>query len=278
MLDTQTAETVDHDKDAEQQLWQRLRDQPDDALAWEGLLDYYRWVVQAELGKARARLPRHIDAEELAAAGQEALFLSIRSFQPERNLHFENYARTRIRGAMIDRVRALDGTPRTARRAAKTLARATQDFTKRMGRAPDMEELGREAGLSVPDLDRVIRRAKLARKLSLEAFIENENTELAVDGSPPILRDAVEDNPLHKMVGAEQLAAVVEALKQLPERERAIMVLHYRQGVMFTQIAAGMEVSESRVSQMHARALSRLRQYLTTRRMTRDDEEDDESS
>ncbi len=255
--------------------WSRLQEEPEDMNACEALVNYYRPLVRMELLRARARLPRHIDSEELEAAGLEALFMSIRAFQREFNVQFENYARKRIWGAIIDRVRSLDGLPRTAWRAVRVLSVATQSFAQRHHRTPDAAELAAETGLSQAELDRTIRQAQLANKLSLDALgTDDENhheDRIAAQGAAAYV------NPLHLMAAAEVHGTLVDGLKQLPERERAILVLYYQEGVLFNEIAAAMEVSESRISHMHAQALKRLKEYLRYKHMGIGEDRDEHS-
>lgn len=243
-------------------LWKRFaadRGNPD---VLDDLVRMYQPLVRSELRRARSRFPSHIDAEELEAAGLEALFLSIRDFNPALGCSFEGYSKKRIWGSMVDRVRRMDGIPRTALRAAKTLNAASANFRQKHGRNPDMDELAAEAGVSPQQLGKLERQAQISNKLSLDVSRNGANesgAELAAVSHLP----GREDNPLLNMANSEMRALLVEGLKALPDRERSILVLYYTEGIMFTEIAAAMEVSESRVSQMHSRALERLKRYLT---------------
>ncbi|MGD0092979.1 MAG: sigma-70 family RNA polymerase sigma factor [Planctomycetota bacterium] len=259
--------TDEHEKDrVSEALWRRLADSPGDKDITGQLVTAYWPLVQSELSRARFRLPRHVDVEELEASGLEALFFAIRDFDPGLSTDFEAYARKRVWGAILDRVRRLDGIPRTALRAAKTLTKANIAFAQRCGRWPTVEELAEELGISAEELTRLERQALVSNKLSLDAIGE---AQLMEDSDEPLeaFTDSasVNSSPLTSLADAETKALLVEGLKALPERERSILVLYYHEGIMFTEIAAAMEISEPRVSQIHARALERLKQFLVSR-------------
>lgn len=245
-------------------LWKRFSADRSDAEALDELVRHFTPLVRSELRRARSRFPSHIDSEELEAAGLEALFLSVRDFNVALGCSFEGYSKKRIWGAMVDRVRRMDGIPRTALRAAKTLSAARSHFHQRHGRAPDHDELAGELGVSPEQLGRLERQAQVSNKLSLDVSRHGGNAEDSGAELAAVSHlQAREDNPLQNMAGAEMRGLLLEGLKALPERERSILVLYYNEGIMFTEIAAAMDVSESRISQMHTRALERLKRYLT---------------
>ena len=246
-------------------LWERLSNNPEDNDASEILIKKYLPLVHAELGRARSRLPRHVDIQELEAAGLEALFMAIRNFRRSFGVNFESYARKPIWGAMIDRLRGLDGVPRTARRASKLLSNANISFTQRTGRTADVDELAAEMGTSAVQLGRLERQAQVSNKLSLDVVCQNGHADESGAGlSAAVNLSKDEDSPLEKLADAETQELLVQGLMTLPDRERSILVLYYHEGIMFTEIAAAMDVSESRVSQMHSRALERLKRYMLT--------------
>jgi len=244
-------------------LWRRLGKDPSDIDTMDALVRHYQPLVRSEVSRARSRFPSHIDMEELETAALEALFMALRDFDINLGCSFEGYSKKRIWGAMVDRVRGLDGIPRTALRAAKVLAGADTRFRQRNGRTPDLEELAAEVGVSPEHLARLERQAKNATKLSLDVSRSNgAGDESGAELMAVSNLRAKDDNPLHNLADAELKHLLVEGLKALPERERSILVLYYHEGIMFTEIAAAMEVSESRVSQIHTRALERLKRYL----------------
>jgi RNA polymerase sigma factor FliA len=246
-------------------LWQRLRANPQDTEAADALVRTYQPLVKTELARLRTRLPRHVSLDELEAAGLEAVFHGLRTFDVAQGVDFEGYARKRVWGAMIDRVRRLEGVPRTALRAAKQLAAARSGFAQRSGRAPGPEELALELGISLEVLGRWECQAQVAGTLSLDIRPQPDGDNTSQTAWTAIEHaSAIEDNPLTKMADAETRAKLVEGLAQLPERERAVLVLYYHENIMLSAIAAAMNVSKSRISQLHASGLERLKRFLTT--------------
>ncbi len=244
------------------ELWDVLAKKPGDEAATEALVRHYMPMVQRELSKARARLPRHIDREELHAAAFEALFFAVRSFKSEMGVPFSAYAHKRVWGAIVDRLRGMDGTPRTARKASRTLSDATNKFIQRTGRTPDAEELAEELGVSDDNLARLERHGMLSKMLSIDAITGSNQGESEPQAAYSRGFCAAEDNPLKKLADDEMKDLLVQGLKDLPDRERSILVLYYHEGIRFNEIAAAMNVTESRVSQMHSRALERLKAFL----------------
>jgi RNA polymerase sigma factor for flagellar operon FliA len=241
--------------------WEQLARNPLDSAATDALVRHYTPLMKTELHKASAKLPSHIDRQELEAAALEGLFLSIRSYRNDLGVPFRAYAHKRVWGAIVDRLRGLDGTPRAARKASRTLADAKNNFIQKTGRSPDSEELAREVGVDDEAFSKLERHAQLSKPLSIDAIASTSEDA----DSPSSFRDrfsVVEENPLSKMANDELKTLLVQGLKELPDRERAILALHYSEGIRFNEIAAAMEVTESRISQMHMRALERLKAFL----------------
>ena len=243
-------------------LWHRVH-LSDDREAKGSLIERYLPLVKAELGRLAYHLPPHLDRQELYADGVEGLLSAITNYEPAQGVAFMAYARKRIWGAMMDRVRALDGIPRSVRKSARLLSRSISKFLEREGRQPDETELARELGLSVEALHAMERQAGLAQTLSLDA-----GADYAGPASMGTLGEQIEDRassekgPLERMADEEAKATLVLGLKALPDRERYILVLYYQQGLLLKEIAEAMKISESRASQLHNRALLRLRAYV----------------
>jgi RNA polymerase sigma factor FliA len=246
-------------------LWARLTANANDTAAADELVREYLPLVRAELSRARARFPKHVDRDELETSALEGLYVSVRSFDPTFGVSFESYARKRIWGSILDRVRSLDGIPRSIRRATKTLNEANQRFVQEHGRRPDWNELAEEAGVDESRLSYLQRQAQFSNKLSLDA---PHHEDMSFDGGDASafsneIRAPEYDNPLKRVTDTETKKLLVEGMQALDERERAILVLYYHEGIMFNEIAAAMNVSESRISQLHSRALDRLKRYIT---------------
>jgi RNA polymerase sigma factor for flagellar operon FliA len=248
---------------AEAALWDRLRNGRDDPEAREVLVERHLPIVKGELGRLSAQIPSHIDRQELYAEGIVGLLAAVTNFDQAQGVEFTSYARRRIWGAMLDRLRSLGGVPRSSRQAARRITQALQRFTNRQNRQPDETELATEVGVPVEGLHELERQASLAQFLSLDCDNAGPDSE-----TPGSLADQIEDRnqrvaqPLDQLIAKELRAHLVDGLRALPDRERAVLVLYYHQNLMLKEIAAAMSVSESRVSQLHSRALLRLRAFI----------------
>jgi RNA polymerase sigma factor FliA len=248
---------------AEAELWERLRSNRENPEARERLVERYLPLAKTELARLSAQIPSHIDRQELYAEGIVGLLAAVTNFDSSQGVEFTAYARRRIWGAMLDRLRSLGGVPRSSRQAARRITHAIQQFANRENRQPDEAELAAEVGVPVEALHELERQASLAQFLSLDCDSAGPGNEV-----PATLGDQIEDRekqaaqPLDQLIAKELRAHLVDGLRTLPDRERAVLVLYYHQNLMLKEIAAAMQVSESRVSQLHSRALLRLRAFI----------------
>lgn len=264
-------------------LWERLRNGRDDPEARELLVERHLALVKAELGRLSAQIPSHIDRQELYAEGIVGLLAAVTHYDQSQGVEFTSYARRRIWGAMLDRLRSLGGVPRSSRQAARRITQALQRFANRENRQPDEAELAVEIGVPVEALHELERQASLAQFLSLDCDNAGPDNE-----TPGSLAEQLEDRdrrvaqPLDQLIAKELQAHLVDGLRSLPDRERAVLVLYYHQNLMLKEIAAAMSVSESRVSQLHSRALLRLRAFIERAERVRSpvepDSDDDSTS
>lgn len=248
-------------------LWLRWQDDPHDATTQEALLAAHMGLTEREVLRLAVRIPKHVDREDLRLAALEALYLALQNFDLKLGTCFEAYARKRIRGALIDMLRNQDGVPQNFRRATQCLAAATQNFRNRHARAPCGEELADELKVTSGELRRLEFQSQAAGRLSLDAQPRSESRESGLRGGSLMSNLGRQDNPLERMIDTETRDALVDALQVLPEREHAILVLHYYEGIRFNEIAAAMSVSEPRISQLHSMALQRLREHLARQRI-----------
>ena len=255
MPGTNLQESVEH-------LWDQWRDNPSDSNAINELVAAYMYLVESGVQRVYSRIPKHVNRDELHAAALEALYFSLHNCNPEMRPSFEGYARKRIHGAIMDLLRCLDGVPRSSRRATRRLNTATLAFRDRHGREPCQEELAGELSLSKQELSHLEAQARTANRLSLDASMSGDASDDSQARSSILARLGVHDSPLERMIDAETRSELVSALEILPERYRAVLVLHYTEGIRFNEIAEAMGVSEARISQIHVAGLERLREHL----------------
>jgi RNA polymerase sigma factor for flagellar operon FliA len=205
--------------------------------------------------EAAARLPRHLDTDDLVGAGALALVQAANSFDPTLGVPFARFAATRIRGAMIDQMRQRDWATRSVRSRARALATVTDQLTIALSRLPTDAELAAASGLSQAEVRAVREGADRAAVLSLDP--------LAVDdeGLAANLEDATA-RPDEALVAAERIGYLRDAIAELPERARLVVTGYYLDHRPLTEIAEELKVTQSRASQLRAEGLDLLRQAL----------------
>lgn len=245
------------------ELWQRLQYDPQDRSAQEQLVERHLTLVAAELKRISYHLPKHIDRDELYTEGLTGLLAAVTNYRADMGVAFEAYARKRIWGSMMDRVRSLGGVPRSSRHAARQLTGAIGRFLGEHGRQPDEAELARALNVSIDDLHELERQAGLAQTLSLDHAAPSDDGGSSVTYAETLAdRKASDTSALDRLEERESKALLAKGIKSLPDRERAVLVLYYHENLMLKEIAEAMNVSESRVSQLHNRAIFRLRAFV----------------
>jgi len=212
------------------------------------LVLHYAPLVKYVVGRVRSGLPRNVDDADLIAEGVIGLMDAIDKFQPARGLQFQTYAVPRIRGAIIDGLRASDWVPRSVRAKAREIERVQVTLQRRLGHTPDDAEISQEMEISVQELRRVYSKAAHTSVASIDELGSLEDIA-------PVTADLLEDQ--------ETRAALMYAVGDLPERDRIIVALYYFEGLTLSEIGQVLGITESRVSQLHSRIASALRNKLT---------------
>ncbi|RMG16463.1 MAG: FliA/WhiG family RNA polymerase sigma factor [Planctomycetota bacterium] len=221
----------------------------------------YLPLVQHVIGRLNASLPTGLDREDLFSAGVCGLIQAARSYDPSKGASFKTHAYTRIRGEILDELRRADALPRRKRQRLHELQRTFDEQCAARGRPPTLDELAEAMDVSAESLDELLCLAKSASLVSLDSAIEPEGFSLA-----ETIRDPEERSPLAAASLSERQEALAEALAALPPREREVLGLYYMEGLLLREIGKLLGVSESRVCQLHTRALYMLRQQLSTHR------------
>lgn len=250
----------DHPDDAEQ-LWEAYCRDRNDTAARNRLVEHYLPLVKQHARNLRARLPKFVEIADLVAAGTFGLMDAVAGYDPGRGVAFAAFAGLRIRGAMLDALRNWDHVPRTIRQRAKRLAAAIEDLEDRLGRTPTDEELAKALGLSTAELRQLRREVRPRRLRSLDAGGR------AADGLEELeLRDILPDargvDPV-RQIQRDDLRRLMG--QSLSRNERAILTGYYYEDRSMREIADGIGLSESRVSQMHSALLWHLRGRLMER-------------
>ncbi|MGA2250423.1 FliA/WhiG family RNA polymerase sigma factor [Terracidiphilus sp.] len=215
-------------------------------------------VVRFLARRIHERLPQHVEIEDLISAGVVGLMDAFAKFDPDKKVQFRSYAQFRIRGAILDSLRTLDWSPRELRRKGRAVEEAIRVLTSRLGRAPSESEVAAEMSISLDDYQQLLGDLKGLEigTLHVERNEDSGDEELAyVPGSP-------EEDPLFRCLRGELEGRLAEAISKLPERERLVMTLYYYEEMTMREIGLALGVVESRVSQVHASAVARLRASL----------------
>jgi RNA polymerase sigma factor for flagellar operon FliA len=230
--------------------------------ARERLILHYSPLVKFVAGRVGAGLPPSVEQADLVSYGVLGLIEAVERFDLDREVKFETYAIPRIRGAMLDELRALDWVPRSVRAKARELERAMSKLQSDLRRDPSEEELAGELGIDVGDL-----RGRLDATASMSVVaIEELLTVGGEDGDSVSLLDTLPDvrveQPGSAIEAEETRRALLESIKSLGEREHMVIALYYFEGFTLARIGEVLGVTESRVSQIHSKALLSLRTRL----------------
>jgi len=246
--------------DEMQALWREYRRTRDDKIR-DRLILTYAPLVKYVAGRIGSGLPAHVDDEDLVSYGLLGLIGAIERYDPARDVKFETYAVARIRGQIIDELRAMDWVPRSVRARAREIERAIVDIESRLGRAPTDEEIAAKLGLSGEELEESLD--EIARS-SIAAL--DELWTISGSGDQVSLIDTIEDenapDPQSNLSVTEQKDALAGAIAGLPEREKLVVTLYYYEELTLREIGEVLGVTESRVSQLHTKAVLRLKAHL----------------
>jgi RNA polymerase sigma factor FliA len=244
-----------------QPLWLEFRRTRDKALR-DRLILTYAPLVKFVAGRLGSGLPTHVDENDLVSYGLLGLIGAIERYDPERDVKFETYAMARIKGSIIDELRAMDWVPRSVRARARDIERAMAQLEARLHRAPTDEELAEKLGVSEDELNDSL--SEIGRS-SIAAL--DELWTVSAGGDQIALIDTIEDTsgpePQSALAQTELKEALAEAIARLPEREKLVVTLYYYEELTLREIGEVLGVTESRVSQLHTKAILRLKAHLS---------------
>jgi len=208
--------------------------------------------------KLHQTLPRHVELEDLVSAGMVGLMEACNRFDARRHVQFKSYAQFRIRGAILDWLRTLDWGPRELRRKARAIAETTRVLSQRLGRAPSEPEIAAAMEIELEELQQLIGELRSLELGSLNA----EHTKDEEDEELEYVPASADEDPLFLCLAAESRQHLIDAIEELPEKERLVLTLYYYEELTMREIGLTLGVVESRVSQIHSGAVRRLRSTL----------------
>lgn len=204
------------------------------------------------------RLPQHVEMDDLISAGVLGLLDACAKFDQKKMVQFRSYAQFRIRGAILDSLRALDWSPRELRRKGRAVEEAIRSLTAKLGRAPSEPEIAEEMGTDLNSYQQLLGELKGLEIGSLHL----ERTEDSGDEELAYIPSSSEDDPLFRCLQGEMRQRLADAIEELPERERLVLTLYYYEELTMKEIGLTLGVVESRISQIHSSAVLRLRVAL----------------
>ncbi|MCP3797946.1 FliA/WhiG family RNA polymerase sigma factor [Allokutzneria sp. A3M-2-11 16] len=224
------------------------------------LVLHYAPLVKYVAGRVGTGLPSYVDVADLVQSGIFGLVDAIEKFEPERGLKFETYAMQRIRGAILDDLRAQDWVPRSVRSRARDVERAIERLEARLQRSATDAELSEELGITIGDLRDLYAQLQLTSVVALDELIAAGRGSASLAETLP--DDRAED-PVASLVDQDGKRQLADAIAQLSERDRVVVTLYYFENLTLAEIGKVLGVTESRVCQLHTRAVLRLRTKLS---------------
>jgi RNA polymerase sigma factor FliA len=229
------------------------------------LLNEYTPLVRRLALQLIAKLPANVELDDLIQAGMMGLLDAASRYQDDQGAKFETYASQRIRGAMLDELRANDWVSRGLRQSSRGVAKAVQAQEQKLGRAPTESEIAQELQLPLPAYQHLLQEIHGCQLVYYEDFDRNdeENSFLDQQGRGEGSDREDSNGPLERLLESGLRHKLVEAIEAIPERERLLLSLYYEQELNLREIGAVLEVTQSRVCQLHSQVISRLRAMLS---------------
>jgi RNA polymerase sigma factor for flagellar operon FliA len=245
----------------EEELWLIYRKNRDPNIR-EAFIKQYAPLVKYVAGKVAVGMPHNVEFDDLVGFGVFGLLDAIDKFDPDKNVKFKTYAVTRIRGAIFDELRSIDWVPRSVRQKTREVEDAIGSLEAQLGRTATDQEIASSMGMDEAEDLKTIMKISGTSILSLNDvwFSGDENDKVSIGDS---IESPASLNPDVVVEKDEIRRVIVEAINELPDKEKKILVLYYYEDLTLKEIGQVLEVTESRVSQLHTKAILRLRSNLT---------------
>ncbi len=243
-----------------QKVWRKYKRQPSRELR-NILIEQYMQIVRFNAERIHAKLPTEVELDDLISAGMFGLIDAIDAFDLDRGVKFETYCSPRVRGAILDELRSMDWVPRLVRNRSQRIQNATKELQSELGRMPSEQEVAERIGVSTDEFKRISRdgTAVAMTSLSRKAFGGDSSRDVT---EIEVLNDDRARNPVQEIQRSD-LKALIQG--GLTSTERLILILYYYEEMTMKEIGMTLDLSESRVSQMHSAIIERLRFHLRQR-------------
>lgn len=232
-----------------QPLWLKYKETKSVELR-NAIAENYLPLVRIVCGRLAVSLPPHLDKDDLLSSGFFGLLDAIDRFDPTRNVKFETYAALRIRGAMLDYLRSKDWIPVSMRQRIRKYEQTVSQLENELGRSATDKELAAAMGISVDELQTLINQCNAATIIPLEEYLKTD------------VNEAVDTNPANSTEMFDLKDTLAKAIERLPEKERTVVSLYYYEELTLKEISLVLHLTEARISQLHTKAIFRMRGYL----------------
>ncbi len=246
----------------EQELWIKYKKKKDPEIR-NYFVKQYAPLVKYVAGKVAIGMPHNVEFDDLVGFGVFGLFDAIEKFDPEKHVKFKTYAVTRIRGAIYDELRSIDWVPRSVRQKTKEIEETIHSLEATLGRSASDMEIAEKMGVSIKDLHKTMQKISSSSIISLNDlwYSGEDNDKVAIVDSIESPQSLNPDTIVEK---DEIKRVIVQAISELPDKEKKVLVLYYYEDLTLKEIGKVLEVTESRISQLHTKAIMRLRAKLTS--------------
>jgi RNA polymerase sigma factor for flagellar operon FliA len=249
------------EQETEEELWQQYRKTREPRIR-EAFIKQYAPLVKYVAGKVAMGMPHNVEFDDLVGFGVFGLIDAIDKYDPEKNVKFKTYAVTRIRGAIFDELRQIDWVPRSVRQKTREIETTISSLEAQLGRTASDQEIAASLGMDEAEYQKTVQKISGTSILSLNDvwFSGDENDKVSIGDS---IESPASLNPDVIVEKDEIRRVIVEAINELPDKEKKILVLYYYEDLTLKDIGKVLDVTESRVSQLHTKAILRLRAKLT---------------
>ncbi len=249
----------------QKELWKQYHETRDPAIR-ETLILEYSHLIKFIAGRLNIYFGSNVEYDDLVSFGVFGLIDAIDKYDMNKGVKFETYASLRIRGSIIDSIRDMDWVPRSLRQKNKELEKAYWEVENELGHSATDKEIADKLGISIDEFYKLLNDVNVTSMVSLEDFLE-QNYEVGTD----ITSTNSSDRPEHEAELNELREILGESIEKLPEKEKMVLSLYYYEELTLKEISAIMKVSESRISQLHTKAIMRLRGKLARQKSLLDD-------
>jgi RNA polymerase sigma factor FliA len=245
-------------------LWREFKESGS-KIAKDKLLVEYAHLVKFIANRLAINLPPSVDRNDLISSGVLGLIKAVETFEPERGFKFETFAGHKIRGAILDELRALDWVPRSVRQKSRDLQRVYARLENQLGRIPYDDEVCDELHVSMAEYEELLSEVTPTTIISLEEAMPERGSDAKELKIIDSIEDPGSDNPLKELGFTEVKEILKETIANLPEKEKLVIALYHYEELTLKEIGVVLDITESRVSQIHSKAILKLRAKLLQR-------------